>query len=89
MKTKVLVLLAALSFGAPIFISSDAYAHGGSKSYCANDAYGNPDGCKHNEQEKKRNRAKCHTHDYDVANGGWLNKFTGIMGMNGSDCKKT
>ena len=88
MKTKVLVLLAALSFGAPIFISPDAYAHGGSKSYCPGDGMGNTYGCKHNKQEKKRNNSKCHTHDYDGPNGGWK-KFDGIMGMNGSNCKKT
>ena len=71
------------------FIPSDAYAHGGSKSNCATDVYGNPDGCKHNVYEKKRNKAKCHLHDYDMANGRWKNKFTGVLGISGGDCKKT
>ena len=88
MKTKVFILLTALSFGAPILFSSNVHAHNGSKTFCVLDASNKPDGCKHNKMEKKKNNSRCHLHDYDI--DGWSgNKFHGILGISGGNCKKT
>ena len=54
MNKKFFVLLAALSFGAPVFISSEANAHGGSKDYCITLTSGDFYGCKHEDWEKKK-----------------------------------
>ena len=87
MNKKFFVLLAALSFGAPVFISSDANAHGGSKDNCAELINGDFYGCKHQDFEKKKNNSLCHYHVFDyIDTKEWDKKF----GLPGNlDCNKT
>ncbi len=87
MNKKFFVLLAALTFGAPVFISSEANAHGGSKDYCVTLNSGDFYGCKHEDWEKKKSNSLCHYHEFDYIDKKEWDKQFGIP--IGVDCKKT
>ena len=90
MRLKNSILVAILSIATTsVLIPETTYAHGGSKKWCKNDAYGNPAGCKHKGWKKKRKNSNCHKHDFDTTDKRPWSSYTGIFGISGTDCKKT